>query len=358
MDLTTVALLILGLVLLVAGAELLVRGASRLAGALRISPLVIGLTVVAYGTSAPELAVSLQSALAGQGDIALGNVVGSNIFNILFILGASALIAPLVVNARLVRWDVPIMFGLSVLVLVLGADGRIGRVEGALLAAGAVAYTALLVREGRRTGEAPTEDAAANQAPWYVNAGLILLGLGGLVLGARWLVAGAVAFARGFGVDELVIGLTVVAAGTSLPEVATSLVAAFRGQRDIAVGNVIGSNIFNVLAVLGFSASMAPGGIPVASAAITFDVPVMIAAALACLPIFFTAHRIDRWEGALFLAYYIAYTTFLVLDARDHAATPVYSGVMIGFVLPITVLTLLVLAWRARRQTPSRPAGE
>ena len=353
MDLVTVALFIVGLVLLVVGAELLVGGASRLAGAMRIPPLVIGLTVVAYGTSAPELAVSLQSAFAGQADIALGNVVGSNIFNVLFILGASALIVPLVVDARLVRWDVPLMLGLSILVLLLGLDGRIGRIDGIALAAGAVGYTVLLIREGRRTGAADAEaagEAPPEPSPLLLNVGRILLGLVGLVLGARWLVGGAIAFARVMGVDELVIGLTIVAAGTSLPEVATSLLAAWRGQRDIAVGNVVGSNIFNILAVLGFSGALAPEGIPVAAAALRFDIPVMIAVALACLPIFFTAHRIDRWEGGLFLAYYLAYTVFLVLAARQHASLPVFGTVVGAFVLPITALTLGLLAWRARHQ--------
>jgi cation:H+ antiporter len=165
-------------------------------------------------------------------------------------------------------------------------------------------------------------------------------------------VDAAVALARALGLSELVIGLTIVAAGTSLPEVVTSIVAALRGQRDIAVGNVVGSCIFNVLAVLGITAAVAPGGVAVAPAALSFDIPVMIAVAVACLPIFFTGHLIARWEGGLFLFYYAAYTAYVILKATEHDALPAFSGVMAAFVLPLTAVTLLVLAVRARRRPP------
>jgi len=262
MDTLTLVLFLLGLGCLIGGAELLVRGASRLAAAAGISPLVIGLTVVAYGTSAPEMAVSVQSALAAQADIALGNVVGSNIFNVLFILGVSALIIPLTVAQQFVRKEVPIMIGASLLLWLAAADGVIARWESALLFAGIVAYTVYLVRESRRERREIQEEYAAEfgAAPAAkgggvaVNIGLVLAGLALLVLGSRWLVDGAVAIARAAGLSELVIGLTIVAAGTSLPEVATSILAAVRGERDIAVGNVVGSNIFNILAVLGIAA--------------------------------------------------------------------------------------------------------
>jgi cation:H+ antiporter len=351
-----------GLALLVLGAESLVRGASKLASSLGVPPLLVGLTVVAYGTSTPELAVSLQAALAGQADIAVGNVVGSNIFNVLFILGLSAIIAPLVVSRQLVWMDVPLMVGVSILMLLMALDGRISRLDGAVLALGIVAYTILIVRQARKEKPAAPEPAAAGatgesapaRAPaaraWAVNLAYIAAGLGLLVLGARWFVDSSVAIARMMGVSELVIGLTIVAAGTSMPEVATSIIAAIRGERDIAVGNVVGSNIYNILAVLGFAALLSPGGVAVAPAALDFDIPVMTAVAVACLPIFFTGHLIARWEGWLFLGYYAAYTAFLILASQQHDALPAFSWVMEIFVVPLTAVTLLVLAARARRR--------
>lgn len=356
MDVLSLVRLIVGLALLVAGAEMLVRGASRLAAAAGISPLVIGLTVVAFGTSAPEAAVTVQAALAGQADVAVGNIVGSNIFNVLFILGLAALLAPLVVAQQLVRLDVPIMLGVSILVLAMALDGEIGRFDGLLLAGGIVGYTVFAVRASRRESAAVAAEYAREYgtAPgtrrWLVDLGTVVLGLGLLVLGARWLVDSAVALARAVGVSELVVGLTIVAAGTSLPEVATSVIASLRGERDIAVGNVVGSNIFNVLGILGVASVLAPAGVPIAPAVLRFDLPVMLAVAAACLPIFFTGHRIDRWEGGLFLAYYAVYVLYLVLDATGHDALPALSAAMLGFVLPLTVVTLLVLFVRAARR--------
>lgn len=359
MDWTVIILLVLGLGLLVLGAEWLVRGAARLAAAARISPLIIGLTVVAFGTSAPEMAVSIRGALSGQADLALGNVVGSNIFNVLFILGVSALITPLVVSRQLVRLDVPVMIGVSVLLLILGLDGRISVLEGGFLFAGIVAYTGVLIRLSRRTDEdaAMAAEIAAKAVAgtsWIVNVAYVVAGLVLLVVGSRWLVNGAVEIATTLGVSELVIGLTIVAVGTSLPEVATSVMASIRGERDIAVGNVVGSNIFNILSVLGMSAIVSGTGIAVASSAIEFDIPVMLAVAFACLPIFLTGHLIARWEGGVFLGYYIAYTTYLVFRAVDHPALPALRTTMVYFVLPLTVLTLLVVGFRSLRHTDGR----
>jgi cation:H+ antiporter len=348
----TFVMLVAGLALLLAGAELLVRGASRLALSLGISPLVIGLTVVAYGTSAPELAISIGATLDGQPDIALGNVIGSNIANVLLILGLSALITPLVVARQLVWLDVPIMVGVSLLVLVLALDGQLDRWVGAALLLGGVAYTVLQVYMGRREGASETTGvpgADAAPSPLWRNAVLVVVGLVLLVLGARWLVASAVTVAEAFGISQLVIGLTVVAIGTSLPEFATSLMAALRGEREMAVGNIIGSNIFNLLLVLGAAVAMSPGGIAVSAAAVNFDLPVMTAVAVACLPIFFTGHCIARWEGALFLGYYVAYTAYLLLNASGHDALPAFSRVMVLFVVPLTVVTLLVVTIRAVR---------
>ena len=350
MNLAQLLFLGVGLALLTIGAELLVRGASRLAALLGISPLVIGLTVVAFGTSAPEMAVSVESAYSGQADLALGNVVGSNIFNVLFILGLCAVILPLRVAQQLLWMDVPLMIGASVFLLLLALDGSISRVDGLMLFGGILLYTVFAIKQGRQESrEVVTEYAnefgiRPNRLwdRWPVQVLLVGIGLVMLVIGARFLVDGAVQIAKYFGISELVIGLTVVAAGTSLPEVAASVVASLRGERDIAVGNVVGSNLFNILAVLGLSSLISPDGINVAPAALTFDIPVMIAVALACAPIFFTGHLIARWEGGVFLTYYIAYTAYLILNAKAHDSLPAFSAVMLEFVLPITLLTLVI----------------
>jgi cation:H+ antiporter len=347
-----------GLLLLSVGAEAFVRGASRLAAAMKISPLVVGLTVVAFGTSSPELAVGVKASLAGQTSLLVGNVVGSNIFNVLFILGLSALVAPLAVSRQLVRLDVPLMVLLSLLVLIFAGDGKIGRGEGLSLLLALGAYTVFLIRASRRE-LVPEADAFAREYAdatgswrkrWLLHVLLLAGGLAALVLGSKWLVQSAVAIARALGVSELIIGLTVIAAGTSLPEVVTSIVATLRGERDIAVGNAVGSNLFNLLGVLGVCGVLAPSGIEVPPAALRFDLPIMLAVAFACLPIFFTGLVIARWEGGLFLGYYAAYTLYLILSATRHDALPLYSATMLYFVVPLTALTLLVLTGRAIRR--------
>jgi cation:H+ antiporter len=360
----TLLMLTGGLILLILGGEMLVRGASKLAVSLGISPLVVGLTVVAFGTSSPEFAVSLQAAAAGNVDIALGNVVGSNIFNVLAVLGLAALIAPLVVQQQLVRFEVPLVVGLSVLVLLMAQDGGIGLFDGILLAAGLVAYTALVIRQSRRETAAVEAEYSREfgDAPrgllarLPVQIALIVGGLGLLVLGATWLVDSAVAIARALEISEAVIGLTIVAAGTSFPELATSVVAAVRGERDIAVGNVVGSSVFNLLGILGIAALVTPGGLTVSPGIVHFDIPVMIAVAFACLPIFASGNRIARWEGALFLAYYAIYIAYLVLASTEHAALERFGATMLGFVLPLTGVTLLVLWARQRPHPPESTA--
>jgi cation:H+ antiporter len=240
------------------------------------------------------------------------------------------------------------MIGASVLVLAIGTDGNISRLDGAILFAGAILYTIFGIKQGRKeSAEVEKEYSSAygvskSASSWPLQILLISIGLAMLVFGARWLVDGAVQIAKFMGVSELVIGLTIIAAGTSLPEVATSVLASIRGERDIAVGNVVGSNIFNILAVLGLSSLVSPNGINVAPVALTFDIPVMIAVALACAPIFFTGHLIARWEGGVFLVYYVAYAAYLVLNAQAHDALPALSAVMLEFVLPLTLLTLAI----------------
>ncbi len=422
---TAAFLIVLGLALLVIGAESFVRGASQLAALIGIPPLIIGLTVVAFGTSSPELAVSIQSALTDQASLALGNVVGSNIFNILFVLGSSAAIAPLLVSQQLVRLDVPVMIGVSILMYLLSLDGRLSTLDGVILFSGAIVYTVILLRQGRSDNldeleeflgpvpaaihaspatlkepetiatpaslspdpefadlnvsrSDPTEPASHNPEPseqrdldpkdshsldpeiqhpaqaarspkgkrLLHHIGFLLGGLALLTLGSRWLVEGCVQVAEALGVSELVIGLTVVAMGTSLPEAATSVVASLRGERDIAVGNVVGSNIFNILAVLGVCSIIAPHGIEIPNTALYLDIPAMIAVAIACLPIFFTGNCISRWEGIVFLTYQGLYTTFLILKSTQHASLPIFNTAVLIFVIPLTVLTLGIVTIR------------
>ncbi|NEQ66584.1 MAG: calcium/sodium antiporter [Symploca sp. SIO2D2] len=354
--------LLLGLVLLVAGAEALVRGASKFAALLGISPLVIGLTVVAYGTSSPELAVALRSTLAGHTDIAVGNVVGSNICNILLILGVSATISPLTVSSQLIQLDVPLMIGVSVLMFFFGFDGTIGNSDGVILFIGGVVYTLFLIYQSYKENNPEVQDeytkeyGTSGRMSWsqgLINLALLVVGFALLLFGSRLLVINATKIAQAMGINQLVIGLTIIALGTSLPELATSIIASLRGEQDIAVGNVVGSNIFNILAVLGLSAAIAPGGINISTAALRLDIPVMVAVAIACLPIFFTGNSVSRWEGLLFLSYFVAYTTYLILDSTEHQSLPWFSLVVTVFVVPLTILTFLIITWRAlqaRRQ--------
>ncbi len=349
---STALLFAAGLLALVVGADLLVCGASRLALAFGLSPLVVGLTVVAFGTSAPETAVSVGAAVSGQTALAVGNVVGSNIFNVLVILGLSALITPLVVHVQLIRQEVPVLIGASLLLLVLCLDGQLSTVDAGLLLTLQLAYTVFLVRQSRaQTAQASTADASTlvpatagrRGSRLLAQIGLIVLGLALLVGGAQTLVAAAVTLARTLGMSDLVIGLTIMAAGTSLPEVAASVMATVRGQRDMAVGNVVGSSLFNILGCLGLAGLASGSGLPVPAAALTLDLWVMVAAALACLPVFVSGRSIARWEGALFLAYYAAYVAWLLLAAQQHHASAVLATVMLGFVLPLTLLTLMVV---------------
>ncbi len=358
----TILMFCAGLVFLVAGAELLVRGASKLAFSFGISPLVVGLTIVAFGTSAPEMAVSVNAVLGGQNDIAIGNVVGSNIFNILFILGVAALITPLVVNVQLIRQEVPIMIGASILLLLFALDGGISVFEGAVLFGLVLAYTAFLIVQSRNETKAANAEYEGEFTPspegaWDTKLpaqiGLIVVGLGVLVLGSHWLVTSAVIFAKALGVSDVVIALTIVAAGTSLPEVATSVIAAIKGERDIAVGNVVGSNTFNLLGVVGLSGLVSGStGLVIPDSVMQLDIWVMLAVALACLPVFVAKREIARWQGGVFLASYIAYVAYLVLQAQQSAALGSFSWAMTSVFLPLTVIALVVAMVKASAANP------
>jgi cation:H+ antiporter len=355
----TAPLLVAGFALLLLGAGALVRGAASLARRAGVSPLIIGVTLVAYLTSAPEVSVSVLGAAKGQDDIAASNVIGSNIFNVLFVLGVCALLRPLVVAQQLVLREVPIMIGVCVVAWLFAANGNLSALEGAILLAGLALFTYDTVRTSRAetaaiAGEYDAGVPAVSGSVWR-DCALVAAGLAMLVLGGDWLVASAVDIAKSFGVDETTIGLTIVAAGTSMPEVATSVVATLRGERDIAVGNVIGSSIFNVLGILGLAALVSDGGLALPSALVSFDLPLMVAVAVACLPLVAGDHRIPRVVGALFLAYYAAYVAYLVLASKQHGAAEPFSYVMLEFAAPLTVAA--VIAYFYRRATERRGAA-
>lgn len=339
MDVRLVLAFLGGLALLIGGAEMMVRGAVGAARAAGISPLVVGLTVVAFGTSSPELAVSSWAAWSAQAPIGLGNVIGSNIFNILFILGLSALITPLAVSRQLIIFDVPLMIAASVLVLLMGADGTISRVEGIGLFLASIVYTVWVVRKGRREQVSSPPPAGPTVS---LPLALILIGLGVilLVIGSHWFVDGASAIARLLGISELMIGLTVVAIGTSLPEIATSVVASLRKERDIAVGNIIGSNLFNLLFVLGAATTISPAGFDVSAEVQRFDLPVMVAVAVLVLPIFFTSRTVSRWEGMLLLMFYVAFSLTLIMQATADPRLPAFTWLMTRIIIPLTCLGL------------------
>ena len=364
-DFLTVIGLVVGLVCLTVGAELLVRGASSIATRFGIAPIVIGLTVVAFGTSAPEFAVSVQGALTGNSDVAIGNVVGSNTFNILLVLGLSAAIGTLTIEQRIIKRDIPILLVLSAVIYGLTLNNFVGRVEGGILFIGLLVYTWWLLQDARKAESAKVTDEYEKAVdsldeglvtkPLYFQVGFVMAGLALLILGSRFLVSSATTIAEAFGVSDLVIGLTVVAAGTSLPELATSVMAAYRGQRDIAVGNVVGSNLFNLLGVLGLSAALTPSGISVNRELIRLDFPVMLAATLVLIPICWNGFAIKRWEGMLLAAFYAAYVAYLVMEAGDSSAPQLFRAMML-IVVPIVMLAFTatgIQGWRKYRAAHS-----
>lgn len=310
--------LLLGLGLLYVGAQVLIKGGAALALRLGLNALVVGLTVIAYGTSSPEAVVSVKASLADNGAIALGNVIGSNICNIALILATCALVSPVAASTQVIRREIPIMIGVTLLLAGLLWDGTLGRFDGAVLFAGIVAYTWFTVRDARRahgrheSDEAEKEYAAeipADHPSLGKSIGLVVVGLAVLVGGSQLFVDGAVRLAESWGVSQAVIGLTIVAIGTSMPEFATSLVAAVRRHADVAIGNVVGSNLFNILGILGVAALLRPID---ASGISKVDLAMMTGVAVALLPLARSGGRVNRWEGAALLALYVAYTVWLV----------------------------------------------
>ncbi|MGP4054794.1 calcium/sodium antiporter [Mycobacterium sp. 4D054] len=316
---------LIGLAVLIAGAEIMVRGGAVVAARLGISPIIIGLTVVSIGTSMPELAVGVVSAGGGNGALAVGNIAGTNVVNILLILGLSALLVPLSLQMRTNRFELPMMAAAALLLWALAADGRLSRLDGAILVTAAVGYTAAVIWSARRESRAIAEEFAAEFGTEPVQAtvtdvrrrtmthvGMTIGGIVVVVIGADWLVDGAVGMARQFGVSDALIGLTVVAIGTSAPELVTTVVTTVRGDRDIAIGNLIGSSIYNILLILGVTCLVPAEGLWLPSSLVDIDIPIMVAVALICIPIFLSGRRVSRAEGGGMVGAYLAYLGFLL----------------------------------------------
>ncbi|SRR5690606_31720967 len=311
--LLTIVLMVAGFLLLYFGAEWLIRGGVSIALRLGLTPLVVGLTIVAFGTSSPELVVSINASLSGSGDLAVGNVVGSNICNVALILGLTAVIRPVIVDSQLLRFDVPVVLVSSIVLFWFLSDGSLGRLEGLILFASLLVYIAISLQIARRSQQAVREEFAealpSTVGGLFKDIFLILIGLGMLVFGANLFVDGAVAIARFFGVSEATIGLTIVALGTSLPELATSAVAALKGEGDIAIGNVIGSNIFNIMSILGITAIISP----LFSAGIGLvDLGLMVILVIVLIPLLWSGFRLNRWEGGFLLFTYMGYVYYIL----------------------------------------------
>jgi cation:H+ antiporter len=348
-----IILLVVSCIGLLVGGELLVRAASRIAFLLGMSSLMIGLTVVSFGTSAPELFISVQSALSGHGDLAVGNIIGSNISNTLLILGICAVVAPLAVPSQLIRREIPIMIMVSLLFMALSLNGMISRFDGIILVFCLLLFISFSIVVSKRErkdildsrSDDTSDDVPDAVVPFmegiFANSILGVFALFILSSSSSAFVSSASEIARWLGVSELVIGLTVVAVGTSLPELITSIVATYRGEHDLAVGNVVGSNIFNILCVLGICSIIQPLQIP--SAALSFDIPILLVSAIACLPIMFVGKVVNRFDGLFFTCMYGGYILYLVLISRQHADVPVISEILLVFFIPLCLLTVFSL---------------
>ena len=340
---------VIGLTLLLVGGDLLVRGASYLANQFGMSPLMIGLTVVAFGTSAPEMAICIDAALSGSPEIALGNIVGSNITNVLLILGLTAIIFPIAIQAQIVQREVPILIAVSLVFLILIFDGNLSLLDGLLLLGGMLGFLTwqFYINPREKSSAEESLEGAETEIPnrsknTILHLILLVAGVAGLWVGARWMVSGASELAESLGVSKLVIGLTIVAIGSSAPEIVTSLVAARRGFPEMAVGNVIGSNIANLLLVGGITATVSKE-ITIPSESFQFDIPVMLGTSIACLPIFTTSHKIDRWEGFLFLFCYVGFNVVLFIKPMLNDSFPNWSQLVWVFLVPLIAATIYVL---------------
>ncbi len=302
-----------GLVALIIGAELLVRGATALALRLGIPPIVVGLTIVSIGTSLPELAVGIEAGRLGAGSLAVGNIAGTNVVNILLILGLSAAMIAVPLSRNTIRFELPMIVVASALLWLLASDGDLSRLDGSILLALAGFFTYGVVRFAKREpiDVAEIEAELPNPGKALVDILMLVFGMVIVILGAEWLVDGSVAIARSLGISEAVIGLTIVAIGTSAPELVTTIISTIRGHRDVAIGNLIGSSIYNLALILGLTSLVTP--LTVSSELIRIDLPVMVAVALLCIPVFLTGRRVSRGEGYVFIGLYVAYLSFLIL---------------------------------------------
>lgn len=347
----TVFLFILGLAVLIGGAELFLRAVDKFGAAWSVSPVVMGLTVVAFATGAPELAISLQAAVDGKPDLVLGNILGSNVANILLILGIAGLVNPLKITNRIIKVDVPMVIIASTLLFILAIDGLLSPMDGAIIFGALILYSIFMyfqIRKDRQNNKqnGVTEETELDEPVTTLFYGkYILLLLGGLVLivmGSRWMVASAVEIAGILGISELIIGLTIVSIGTSLPEVATSVSAVRHGDSDTAVANVMGSNLYNILLTLSLTVLIAPGAIDVSQEAINLDLPIMLIVAIACLPLFWPGKELGRKEAIGFLFYYVAYMTYLVFLAMGHPFKETMEVIMVWGVFPITAFLVIL----------------
>jgi cation:H+ antiporter len=320
--------LVLGLVALVVGAEVVVREGSALAARFNVSPLVVGVTIVSLGTSLPELAIGINAAQQGNAGLAVGNIVGTNLVNILLILGLSALIRPIVFETRTLRSDLPAMTGAALLLFVVAVDGDLDTLDGVWLCLYGAGYLVVVAALARRESRRPAVPAAVapgpgtdpgtadpppvRDRPVAVRALLLVLSLAVVVVGSEFLVDGAVEIARDLGASDAVIGLTIVAVGTSAPELVTTLVSTMRGERSIAIGNLLGSSVFNIALILGPTVLVAPGTVPVPEDVLALDLVLMVAAAVVCVPVFLTHRRLGRIEGGAFVMTYVAYMVWLL----------------------------------------------
>ena len=346
--------LVVGLPLLLCSAELLVRNSVRLAALIGKSRLFVGLTIAAFGTSAPELAIGVMGIVRGQADLGLGNIIGSNIFNTFFILGLGALIRPIIVSHKVIRRDIPILIGFGLMFFVMSLDMSISVFEAILLAITLIGYLVYLSHLPADEKEivlpvVPKDDSPADTALSLKSLGLrivlIVVSIGVMVYASHLMVAGAVGIASRLGISELVIGLTVLAVGTSLPEIAATLVAIRRNEHDLAVGNIMGSSIFNIVAVPATMTLVNAAPLPLSADAVRFDMPIMLLAIIACLPIFFSGHRISRSEGLLFLVYYAAYV--LMLYVRSASDSPITTATLAWLIAPVLAVTLSIVIYRA-----------
>ncbi|HEY8401459.1 MAG TPA: calcium/sodium antiporter [Cytophagaceae bacterium] len=323
MSFYSLILFIGGLILIILGAELLLRGASSIAAMLGVKPIIIGLTVVSVGTSMPELAVGITAVAEGQSSLMVGNIAGTNILNILFILGLSAAIRPLPLQLMSIRLDVPIMIASALTLILISLNGTISRLEGGILVLAFIVYTIVLVRMSKNESAEIKEEYAEEfdakvlvkkitPGAWIVNSLLLITGIALTILGADLLVDGAASIAQSMGVSEAVIGLTIVAIGTSAPELATTIVATIKNDRDVAVGNLIGSSISNILFILGLTCAVAPNEVNVGEDILWIDLPLAAGVAIACYPVFRSDRMVSRREGTTFVVLYLIYLSSLL----------------------------------------------